>query len=122
MIGMPSETKETIQETLDVVEETKAISPYSSILAPMPTTKMLDVAVEKGVIKDREEYLWNVAQTGNNKLVRETMMVNLTDMSDEVLLNNYKEMHAKLKRIMKKNYPLYANKFYGYFKRIANKI
>ena len=112
---MPSETEDTIKETWDLLKEVKAIPSGFGLLVPLPNTKMYDYAIEKGIIKDEMEYLWQMAQRGNIEQIRSVLIVNLTKMPDEVLMKYFKDSHIELKKMLKKNYPLYSNIFYRYF-------
>jgi len=75
VLGYPEETKESIQDTFNVLAEAR-IYPSAGYLLPQPGTPMYDYAKEKGIIKDEEEYLLNMGD-------RQDFRVNLTSMSEQ---------------------------------------
>mgnify|MGYP001216052103 CR=1 FL=1 len=56
VIGYPQETKETINKTFDICEQS-GIYPSAGYLLPQPGTPMYDYALEKELIKDEEWFL-----------------------------------------------------------------
>lgn len=91
VIGYPGETEETLKKTFDCCYDCN-IYPSSGYLLPQPGTAVYKWAIEKGIIKDEEEYL---LQMGD----RQDFRINLTDIPQERMENLVKE---HLKRIADK--------------------
>lgn len=51
MIGMPNETKETINQTINFLLETKPIVGFIPVLYPLPETKVYNDAKEEGTLQ-----------------------------------------------------------------------
>jgi radical SAM superfamily enzyme YgiQ (UPF0313 family) len=51
MIGMPNETKKTINQTIDFLLETKPIVGFIPVLYPLPETKVYNDAKEEGTLQ-----------------------------------------------------------------------
>ena len=75
VIGYPQETPETIKKTFDVCESC-GIYPSVGYLLPQPDTPMYTYALEKGLIKDEEEYLLMMGD-------RQDFTLNFTQMKQE---------------------------------------
>lgn len=75
VFGYPTETPETIRKTIQCCIDNK-IYPSSGYLLPQPGSKVYDYAIEKGFIKDEEEYVLKMGD-------RQDLRINLTRMSDE---------------------------------------
>jgi len=58
MVGLPGETKESMQKTIDLMKEVKPTLPKVSILLPLPNTPLFDSWDKKGLIltKKWEDY------------------------------------------------------------------
>jgi len=87
MIGMFSETKQTIEETIKLCNETALIGQFAFV-TPFPETEIYYKAKQLGKIKHSDEWLLEHWGEFNEKL-----LVNLTSMSDEELksLKRYAE-------------------------------
>ncbi len=77
MIGMPCETPQTLQETVEFCKENMVGGEFFFV-TPIPGTTLYDYARQKGLIKNEDVYLELVGE------VRD-FLVNLTDMSNEEL-------------------------------------
>lgn len=88
VLGYPEETPETLKKTFDVCDEV-GIYPSSGYLLPQPGTPMYELAKEKGLIKDEEEYLMRIGD-------RQDFTINFTKMSDKEFQT---EVEKNLKRI-----------------------
>lgn len=64
VIGSPSETRETINETINFLKEVNACRYSLNYLIPLPETRIWKYVEEKGLIGDVEEYLDRVAEHG----------------------------------------------------------
>lgn len=91
VIGYPQETEQSLQQTFDVCNEL-GIYPSVGYLIPLPGTPIYNYAVEKGFIKNEEEYLLNMGD-------RQDFRMNLTSMRKEDIERIVKE---NLKRISDK--------------------
>ncbi len=91
MIGYPGESKETIQETIDLCKELALTPEVIFFLTPYPGTELYKIALERGKIKDEEKYILELGEQG------EKIRVNFTDLSDEELYNIQTEMIKGLK-------------------------
>lgn len=87
IIGFPWETKESIDETFDLLEENKIFAGVG-FLIPQPRTFFYNDMLRKGRIKDEERYLLDMWGS------RHQLIVNLTQMSDSELLG-YTHFRAK---------------------------
>ena len=79
IFGYPQETKESIKKTLDVCYEA-GVFPSSGFLLPLPGTKIYQWCIDNGKITDEYEYLMNIGD-------RQDFHINVTNMSDEDLIN-----------------------------------
>lgn len=93
IIGYPSETRETVMESVDFMKET-GLHPDSIFFAtPYPGTELYNDAVKNGRITgDVEEYLYKIDGEDAHSL-----LVNLTQMSDDKLLALRDEVLRKAK-------------------------
>lgn len=91
VIGYPQETLETINQTFDLCYELN-IYPSAGYLLPQPMTPMYELAIQKGLIVDEEEYLLKMGD-------RQDLRINLTNISDDVMIS---EVKRNLKRIANK--------------------
>lgn len=91
VIGYPQETFETIRQTFNLCYELD-IYPSAGYLLPQPMTSMYELAKQKRLIVSEEDYLLKMGD-------RQDLRINLTDIPDEVLIN---EVKMNLKRISDK--------------------
>jgi len=77
IVGYPSETKETIAETMTQLEELR-IYPSTGYLLPLPETGMWNHAIENGFIKDIDKYLTDITE-------RQDFNLNMTKMTQKEL-------------------------------------
>lgn len=80
IVGMPSESFETIETTLNFIRDAGLPYVAAGILTPFPDTRLYDLAKEKGLIPDDDKYCEELGP------VYEIPYVNLTQHSDEQLL------------------------------------
>lgn len=83
VFGYPIETEETIKNTIDfcIKEE---VMPSGGYLLALPGTWIYKYALEKGLIKDEEEYLLSIGD-------RQDLHLNFTSMSNEKLVSLVEE-------------------------------
>jgi radical SAM superfamily enzyme YgiQ (UPF0313 family) len=86
VLGYPQETPETIKKTFDFCRECE-MYPSVGYLLPQPKTVMYELAKERGLIEDDEEYLLNMGD-------RQDFKINFTKMDRE-------EMEALVKNHIK---------------------
>ena len=79
MIGIPGETQETIQETIDFCKELKLVPEVVFFATPYPGTELYEMAKAQNKIGDEEEYILRLGEQG------EQMMVNFTAFTDKEL-------------------------------------
>ena len=77
VIGAPSETPETIKETIQLLKDVDAYEYSFNYLIPLPQTPIWDYVQKNNLIDDLEGYLDLVAERGGEPIV------NLTKMSDD---------------------------------------
>lgn len=78
MIGFPSESRETIEESVNFFKEMSIFS-EAFYPTPHPGAPLYDYALQKGLIKDEDKYLESLTHFGR-------LVVNLTNMPDEKLM------------------------------------
>lgn len=111
IFGMPSETQETIQETIDFCLHNN-LRPLFHFATPYPGTTLFDWAVKDGKIPDLEEY---VASLGSATEFR----INLTSLSDSELVQAKSraermiKLHYYKKQGMRRGLKLLLNKVIG---------
>ncbi len=91
VIGYPQETLETLRQTFDVCYELN-IYPSVGYLLPQPGTPMFEVAKQKGLARDIEQFLMGMGD-------RQDLRFNLTAIPDQTLIA---EVNRHLKRISDK--------------------
>jgi len=90
IVGLPGETRETAQETVDFCKETGLKPEVIFFATPYPGTELYDIALRDGKIKDEEQYILNLGEQG------EEVRVNFTHMSDEELVEVQESMISEL--------------------------
>jgi len=90
ILGLPGETRETIQETIDFCKDIDLTPEVIFFATPYPETELYDIAMQKGKIKNEEEYMLDLGEQG------EKVRVNFTDFSDEELYKIQSEMIEEL--------------------------
>lgn len=89
VIGYPQETVESIKTTFEACRQA-GIYPSTGFILPLPGTPIYQQALENGLIKDEEEYLFRVGD-------RQDIHVNLTQMPDELMIDTVKDELRKLR-------------------------
>jgi anaerobic magnesium-protoporphyrin IX monomethyl ester cyclase len=93
IFGYPIETKETIKETFDQCVKA-GIYPSIGFLLPLPYTAMYDYAKANGYITDEDRYLDSITE-------RQDICVNMTKLSDKVIMDEIKIGAANLNDMLK---------------------
>lgn len=90
IVGLPGETKETIQETIDFCKRTDLAPEVIFFATPYPGTELYQIAMKAGKIHDEEEFIMSLGEQG------EQVLVNFTDFSDEELIKIKENMVQEL--------------------------
>lgn len=80
IVGMPSESPDTIQQTLNFIASAKPINVNAGILTLFPGTALYNHAIKTGIIEDEDSYLCNLGP------VYTKPYTNLTKYSDEAVV------------------------------------
>jgi anaerobic magnesium-protoporphyrin IX monomethyl ester cyclase len=80
MVGTPGETRETVQESIDFCKSLNMKPDAVFFTTAFPGTELYDIAKQRGLIRDEEEYVSNLWEMG------EQMLLNFTDMPDQELI------------------------------------
>ena len=94
MVGTPGETPETIQETINAIEETGVVDSAVFFTTPYPGSRLFRWCKEQGLIKDTEKYLYRVSDRDASKL-----SINLTKYPDIIV----KIMKILIQNVLDKN-------------------
>jgi len=89
VFGYPQETKETIRKTFEVCRQIR-VYPSAGFVLPLPGTPIYQIARERGLIEDEEQYLLRIGD-------RQDLHLNMTQMSDNELVETVTEGLIKLK-------------------------
>ncbi len=89
IIGLPGDTHETIQETIDFAFELDADQSKFMILAPYPGTAVYRMAMEKGLVRPGD---FDQLESLN---YYDSVAINLSEVSDEDLLRYQDEAYAR---------------------------
>ncbi|MDM7993360.1 MAG: radical SAM protein [Candidatus Fermentibacter sp.] len=88
MIGMYGETRETVEETVEFCRKADITAPMLFV-TPYPGTRIFDRALADGRIGDLERFLESMNAA-------DSLLVNLTDMSDDELRDLRKRAQARI--------------------------
>lgn len=98
VLGYPGENKETIAGTVNFFKEIKHPARRFSLILPLPGSAIYNDAINKGLIKDEEDYLMQIYDGyGGN---RYRTFINFTEMST----NELYRLKRKAEKEMEKNY------------------
>jgi len=89
IIGFPSESKETIQESIDFFTKENIYCGEAFFPTPHPGAPLYEYTMKKGLIEDEEKYLETLGEFTN-------LHINLTNMSDEELICLKKNAEKKI--------------------------
>ncbi|MFA6449536.1 MAG: radical SAM protein [bacterium] len=90
IVGMPGETPETIQETIDFCKSINLKPEVIFFATPYPGTELYDIALKMGKIPDEEEYLLSLGEQG------EKVRVNFTEFSNQELTDIKERLVSEL--------------------------
>lgn len=89
IIGLPGETKESLAQAVRFVRDNQvSVLPY--ILCPIPGTPFFDLA--KVQIPSQLDFLRHCANWEAGQIEEQKLFINLTDLSDQLLLEHYLEL------------------------------
>jgi anaerobic magnesium-protoporphyrin IX monomethyl ester cyclase len=113
VFGYPIETKETIRKTFDMCYKNN-VYPSIGFLLPLPYTGMYSYAKEHGHITDEDAFLDSITE-------RQDIVLNMTKMTDEEIMNEIKEGGSKLNELL--DLGLNEDQFVktGGYKKMTNK-
>jgi anaerobic magnesium-protoporphyrin IX monomethyl ester cyclase len=104
VIGFPPESPETIKETTEFMQSLVPITPSINYILPFPKTRDWEYCLEKGLIKDEEEFILNYDEAWKFR-------INLTKYPDRIV----KKWQSKIKRDISS----YEARKYGRYIRYA---
>lgn len=84
IIGFPSETRQTVEETIDFLKQLDTWSISINTPIPFPGTALWDYAIEHNLIEDKEEYVLGYERG---------RFINFTQLSDRELLSLVSRVH-----------------------------
>lgn len=90
MVGIPGENRDTIQETIDFCKELDLNPEVIFFATPYPGTEFYQMALDRGMIGEEEEYVLNLGEQG------EKIRVNMTELTDEKLWDAQEYMIREL--------------------------
>ncbi len=99
MIGTPSETRETIRETVEFCKELDLAPEVIFFMTAYPGTELYEQAMAAGKIPDEEAYILDLGEQG------ERIRINFTDIPDDELYRVQEEMIAELKALNRMKHP-----------------
>ena len=89
VIGLPGETRKSLQTAVSFARDRQIlVRPY--ILYPIPGTPIFERA--KPLINDMRDYLRHCSHWADDQLAEGKLYINLTDLSDDLLLETYREL------------------------------
>jgi radical SAM superfamily enzyme YgiQ (UPF0313 family) len=97
--GYPGESRETLNDTVELFKRIKHPGRRFSILTPLPGSEVYDMAVERGLIEDEDEYLSKIYEGFWRRAV------NLTDFDD----NEFDTLREETEKKMRENYKEYLS-------------
>jgi radical SAM superfamily enzyme YgiQ (UPF0313 family) len=90
IVGLPGESEESLRKMMEFCKNSEVIPISIKYLTPFPGTKIYDMAVERGFIKDPIDYLEALAGRKVNDASDE--IINLTDLPDGLLRDAFDEL------------------------------
>jgi radical SAM superfamily enzyme YgiQ (UPF0313 family) len=93
IIGLPGDTHETIQETIDFAFKLNADQSKFMILAPYPGTRVYDLAIQKGLAD------FNSFEQMEALNYYDTVAINLSEVTDQDLIRYQDEAYARFDRM-----------------------
>jgi radical SAM superfamily enzyme YgiQ (UPF0313 family) len=101
VIGSPSETQDTIDETIQFLKDCEADEISVNYLLPFPETPIWKYVEENNLIPDVEKYLDDVAERGGSQII------NLTKVSDRIWRTWSFQITSEWKLHLMRNHPKY---------------
>ena len=94
LVGTPLEDEATVDETKQFIRRVGITNVDAGILIPLPGTEVYHLAIQRGIIKDEEEYCGNLGTVFGY----EKIYINLTEYSDETLIKWRNEINDSVNR------------------------
>ncbi len=99
IFGYPGETRETLEETVDMFRRLRHPGRRFCILTPLPGSKVYESAKEEGLISDEDEYLSSICEGYWRRAV------NMTGFGDD----EFEKVRSETERKMRENYKEYLS-------------
>lgn len=96
MCGYPGETQETIAETVSMMKISQLPPRRMSWATPLPGSSLYNDAMEKGLIKNEEDYLNCLGKLSMNS--PKGIVLNVSGLSDKEMIRLYYKSHADMER------------------------
>jgi radical SAM superfamily enzyme YgiQ (UPF0313 family) len=90
IVGLPGESEGSLQKMIEFCKRTEVIPTSIKYLTPFPGTRIYDMAVQRGYIRDPLQYLVDLAHRKVND-VNDTI-INLTDLPEQRLREAYQTL------------------------------
>jgi len=107
IMGYPGETRETVQDTVDLFARLNHPGRRFSLILPLPGSALYDKALADGLIENEEEYMRQIS--GGYGGSRYPVFINFTDMTTQQI---YK-LKARAEKQMVRNYRKHLAKHPG---------
>lgn len=91
IIGAPSETMDTVRESIEYFVSVGTV-PAIRYLTPLPGTQFFDVAVQKGRVKNLDDYLMSYSNWYDDRPI-----CNISNFSDEALIEIARAAETEIK-------------------------
>ena len=101
VIGSPSETQDTIDDTIQFLKDCEADEISVNYLLPFPETPIWEYVEKNNLIPDVETYLDEVAERGGSQII------NLTKVSDRIWRTWSFQITSEWKLYLMRNHPKY---------------
>ena len=125
MCGYPGETKETIAETVSMMNISQLPPRRMSWATPLPGSSLYDDTLKKGLIKNEEAYLMTLGKLSMN--TPKGIVLNVSGLSDKEMTRLYYKGYADMERnfILQQlnSLNLFSKNYWYFIKRlILNKL
>lgn len=100
IIGLPGETKETIEDTFNLWKELKPYKGDCALAIPLPETEFEKIVIKKGhlLVKSYDRYHASATLVRTDKLTREELKFYRDEVSGKMNLNPIRRSLKKLKK------------------------
>ena len=119
VLGMPGETTETINETIDFLKKINCEKFQYTYAFPVPGTPLYDYARLKGYIVDEDKYLEEIYDFAPNDFIESKVFINFTSEDKATMATWPKEMTKTIKKYNSKGLIQY---YFLKLKRVYNRV